>query len=383
MRRAFVVALAVILVTSPVLAQDGGHRFPRRWLIAGVGTLVAGSAVAIYAANFEGDIGGCSSVQCVAPITLFAGAMVGFMIGSESDKLYNLRYAHAPPWTLRGVELPLTVVPTDLSLGARTVFVSGDEGVELVRAGPSLERLGMRARGLRGIGAVTADSVTNIILVGTGVGLYQFPLRNDAPGSLAYPGDISAISADGSITAIGLGPDFLLARHGDSLEAIGDPIAEISRVVDLVWQGNRTLWVLTEDRLASYEVRDGVSTLSGEFALPAVGRRMALGGDTAYVAAGSGGVYAIDISDHTALVQLANWSGVRFAYDVATAAGRVYVAAGPEGLYVTRLDGDRFVPIGLAREAGFVAAVESDGESVYLLDRTGGTLRRIPVEPGR
>jgi hypothetical protein len=57
----------------------------------------------------------------------------------------------------------------------------------------------------------------------------------------------------------------------------------------------------------------------------------------------------------------------------------VYVAAGPEGLYVLRLTALGFTPVGLSRSLGFVAAVEAGPDAIYLLDRAGFTLRRVPV----
>lgn len=385
MRRTLVLALALAVVAPTMVAPSASaQRIPRKWLVAGIGALISGSVASLYAIQFENDIGGCSSVSCVVPVTVAAGAFLGFLIGNEMDRLYSLRYAHAPPMSLRGVELPLSVLPKDIALGARTIFVTGEEGVELVRAGPRLERLGLRARGLRGIGPVTADSTRNSIFVGTGVGLYRFPLRGDAPGALAHPGEISALSADGELTAIGLGPDFQIVRVADTIVPLADPIEELGRVVGLEWQGEELLWVLTEDRLVAYRIApDGTGEEEGEFVLPTIGRRLAIEGPMAVVAAGSGGVYAVDISDPAAPTQVANWSGARFAYDATIVGSFVYVAAGPEGLYLTRLEEGRLIAVGLAREAGFVAAVEADDDSIYLLDRTGGRLRRIAARTER
>ncbi len=379
MRRAAIIVLALSVSAAPLTAQ-GGARFPRKWIMAGVGALVSGAIAGVYAVHFERDIGGCSAVRCVVGVTVAAGAFLGFLMGSEMDRLYGLRYAHAPPLSLRGVELRLNVVPNDLALGASTVFVTGEQAVELIRAGPRLERLGMRARGLRGIGPITADSAANTMFVGTGVGLYRFPLRGDAPGTLAHPGEISAMSGYGEITAIGLGPDFQLVRIADSIIPLGDPVPEMSRVVDLAWQSSELLWVLSEDRLASYAVRsDGGVSERGEFVLPSIGRRFAIADTVAVIAAGSGGIYLLDIRNPDEPTEISNWSGARFAYDATIAGGLIYLAAGPEGLYVTRLEEGRIIPVGLARQAGFVAAVEADGPWVYLLDRTGAMLRRVPA----
>jgi len=381
MTRAFRLALLLAVVAQPLDAQAQGSRVPRKWIMAGVGALATGVLATVYALSFDEDIGGCSQVACVVPVTIGLGAFVGYLIGKEMDDLYAVRYGHAPPVDLRGRELPLAMLPNDLVIQDSTVLVSGSEGVEVVRAGPRLERLGIRARGLRGIGPVTADERRDLLFVGSAVGLYRFPLLGEDPGTLAYPNEISALSDDGSRLALGIGPAVQLARIGDSLEVDGDPVPEDTRVVDLAWQDDSLLWVLTEERLASY-VREGDTLrLLGALPFPTLTRRFVLTDTLALVAAGSGGVYAVDVRDPSAPVELANWSGARFAYDVAALDGTIYVAAGPEGLYILRLAAEGFQPIGLSRGVGFVAAVAASPHAIYLLDRTGIKLRRLDPEP--
>lgn len=378
MSRPLGIVLLLAVAAAPLPAQGG--RFPRKWLVAGVGALVTGVMAGAYAVAFERDIGGCSKASCVVPVSVAFGAAIGFMIGSEMDRLYDLRYAHAPPMDLGGRELPLAVLPQDLALERGTVLVTGTEGIELVRAGPTLERIGFRARGLRGIGPIAADSATNRLLVGSPVGLYRFPLRGEDPGTLSYPGEISALSGDSSLLALGLGPAVQLARVDDSVTALGPAQAEEARVVDLAWQGDSVLWVLTEDRLVAYARLGDSLAPRGALTLAAIGRRLALRDSLALVAAGSGGVVAVDVRDPTAPIARANWSGARFCYDVAELAGTVYVAAGPEGLYALRLDTGTFTPLGLARAVGFTAALEAGPDALYVLDRASGVLRRIEPE---
>lgn len=380
MTRALTLALALTVTAAPLQAQDG--RLPRKWLMTGVGALVTGAMATVYALSFDYDIGGCSQSTCVIPLSVALGAGIGFMIGKEMDDLYEVRYSHAPPIKVRGRELALSVVPNDVSVHDGTVLVTGNEGIELVQAGPTLERLGLRARGLRGIGAVTADDGRNLLLVGSAVGLYRFPLRGDDPGTLAYAGEISALDRDGATLLLGLGLDVQLARVRDSIEAAGPPRSEEARVVDVAWQDAETVWILTEERLAAYGVRGGDSlVLRGTIAFPSLARRVALADTIALVAAGSGGLYAVNIRNPDAPVEVANWSGARFVYDAAMRDGIAYVAGGPEGLYILRLEGNRFTPLGLSRGVGFVAAVEAGPDAIYLLDRTGAALRRLDPLP--
>jgi hypothetical protein len=377
------VLAAGLLVISLSSAAEAQGRMPRKWLMAGVGAAVTGTVALLYATNFEGNIGGCSSTACVVPVTVGLGSLVGFMIGNEMDKLHRIRYGHAPPLSLRGIELSLSIEPNDLALRDSSVYVTGTEAVEVIAAGPRMSRTSIKARGLRGIGPVMPDLVQNTLLVGTTVGLYRFPLATDEPGALAYPGDISAMSGDG-LMAVGLGPEVRILRVADTLETLSDSLPETARVVDLAWQDGRRLWVLTEERLAAFDVaEDGATVPRGATTFAGVPRRFTLTDSLAIVAAGSGGVYAVDVRDPDHPTELANWSGARFAYDVALAGDRVYIAAGPEGLYVMRLTDQGFSPIGLSRKLGFVAAVEAGPDAVYLLDRAGFTLRRVPLTAPR
>jgi hypothetical protein len=378
MKRVLAVGLVLALIAAPLQAQQGGHRFPRKWLIAGVGALAAGSVSALYAAYFERDIGGCSSSACVMGVSIAVGSLVGFMIGSEMDHLYGLRYSHAPPISLKGKALTLAVVPTDLSVRQHTAFVTGLEGIEVAHADSSLEQVGFKARGLRGIGALASDSGRNLLLVGTGTGLYRFQIRGDEPGVLVYPGEISAVASDRNRLALGLGLDLQLAHVDDTVETVGSPLPGDARVVDLVWQSPTRFWALTEDELSAYDVMaDSTPVRLGTVSFPSLGRRLALQDTLAFVAASSGGVYAMNIREPSAPVEVGNWSGARFAYDVAALGDHVYVAAGPEGLYVLRFTSTGFTPVGLSRGVGFAAAVEVSDGAVYALDRTGGVLRRI------
>ena len=379
MTRALCLTLALTVSAAPLRAQDG--RIPRKWLMTGVGALVTGAMATIYGLAFEQDIGGCSQASCVIPLSVALGAGIGYMIGKEMDDLYAVRYSHAPPIKVGGRELTLSVVPNDVLVHDSTVLVTGTDGIELVQIGPTLARLGLRARGLRGIGGVTADDRRNLLLVGSAVGLYRFPLRGEDPGTLAYPGEISAVSGRGSTLLLGLGLGVQLAQVRDSIEATGPSLAENARVVDVAWQDQQTAWVLTEERLAAYRVAGDSLELRGSVAFPSLARRVTIADSTALVSAGSGGLYAIDIRNPDAPTEIANWSGARFVYDAAWRDGTAYVAGGPEGLYLLRLTAAGFAPVGLSRGVGFVAAVEAGPDAIYLLDRTGTALRRLDPVP--
>jgi hypothetical protein len=380
-RVALTLALAGVLA-APLAAQSGGQRMPRKWLYAVVGAAASATLGLVYASNFEEDIGGCSSVGCVMTVSTLGGALIGFMIGSELDHLYNVRYSHAPPLGLRGRALSLAVDPTDLAVREHTAFVTGQDGIELVNTDQAFARQGFKARGLRGIGPIDSDSARNALFVGTAAGLYRFPLRGDEPGALALQADISALARNGGVLALGLGTDLQLALPDDSLRTLDSALATDSRVMDLAWRGDTVLWALTEEALLAYAAdSSGVLTRVGSVSLPGIARRLAIVDSLAFLAAGSGGLYLVDIRNPAGPVIAANWSGARFVYDVAVSGSLVYAAAGPEGLYVLQYGGGAFKPIGLSRGLGFVASVEAADGAIFALDRSGATLRRIdPVD---
>jgi hypothetical protein len=370
------------LLAAPLAAQGTGHRFPRKWMFSLLGAVASGTFGFIYATSFDRDIGGCSSAGCVMAVSTLGGAVIGFMIGSEVDHLYNLRYSHAPPLSLRGRALSLAVAPTDLAVREHTAFVTGQEGIELVATDRELERRGFKARGLRGIGPVASDSSRNALFVGTAAGLYRFPLRGDDPGALAFQADISALARRGGVLALGLGTDLQLALPDDSLRLLDTARATDSRIMDLAWKGDSVLWALTEEALEAYTTdASGALARVGSVALPGIARRFTVTDSLAFLAAGSGGLYVVNIHDPANPTVVGNWSGARFVYDVAVSGDLVYAAAGPEGLYVLQYADGAFKAIGLSRGLGFVASVEAAEGAVFALDRAGGALRRIdPVE---
>jgi hypothetical protein len=92
---------------------------------------------------------------------------------------------------------------------------------------------------------------------------------------------------------------------------------------------------------------------------------------------GEKGVAIFDIADAAHPVQRAVWSGARFAYDVSIDGTRLFVAAGPEGVYLVDLAADGPRTFGLARSLGFASALVSHDHHTFILDRRANALRRI------
>jgi len=384
MRPTLAMLTAAILVTAPLNAQ----RIPKQWLGAAIGAAIGAGFAGIYAAFTKlEDKGGCSEPSCVGLVTVTAGGALGFLIGSEFEKKYRQRYLHAPPLSLQGVARPLAITPYNIRLQPERVVVSGSGGVELFDRGTSLASEGLWARGLRNVSSAEVQQGQNVLVVGTAFGLYRFPLVADVPGSLALSGEMSALALGERAVAYADVFDIGLARlEGDSVVPFGNPVEASARVTDLRWDGRGNLWVVTEEVVAVYALaQDGQHLeLRAEVPLRTPGRSVDFVGEVAMVATGSGGVIAFDNGDPGDLREVASWTGARFAYDVAAEGADVYLACGPEGLYVLRWTGADFESVGLVRDLGFLAGVEAGPDGVFLIDRTGTFLRRLePVSRKR
>ena len=122
MTRGLRLALILAVTAQALEAQAADSRFPRKWMMAGIGALATGAVATVYALSYDRDIGGCSRASCVVPLSVALGGLVGYMIGKEMDDLYAVRYSHAPPLKLRGRELALTMVPNDVVVHGSTVL---------------------------------------------------------------------------------------------------------------------------------------------------------------------------------------------------------------------------------------------------------------------
>jgi hypothetical protein len=386
--RSLLLATSLLLAGQDVLdaQQPGRRRFPRRWIGAALGVGITTAASVLYSKSARSLSGNCSSTRCVATLSISLGLTSGFLIGREFDQLYEKRYRHAPPMTVRGLALPLAVQPNEVAARSGTLAAAGEGGVELVTvAGGRLDRGDVRARGLRGVVAALPDPNANRLLVGTTTGLYAYPLGGaEVAGGLVASGEVAAMDVRGDRA--------LLAVHGQLVEARlwGDTLAVPrgarsfeSRVTDVLFDPARPIaWVLTESALIALAAPDsGLADSLGSLPLPGSGRRIAAKGTELAVAAGDGGALHVDAGNPASLRITARWTGARFAYDVAFGVRGLFIAGGPEGLFaVAPRDDGEMTALGLARGLGFVSALESDGPFLYLLDRSGSVLRRITIE---
>ncbi|HUF31562.1 MAG TPA: hypothetical protein VMM77_12995 [Gemmatimonadaceae bacterium] len=383
MRRAILcIALAATALTPVLEAQEPaqGSRFPRRYLFsllgAALGTAVGGSYIAFQGQQQPGN---CGDPSCVVAVTVIAGSLIGYMIGREFDDLHALRYRGGAPLDPRSISAGLSGDATVLSVEDDRVAVGGSAGVQMFRSTPSALRAdGRRAAGVRGIAALDLAQ-PGALALGSVTGLYLFP-PTQGPGTLVRPGEIGATVTTVDRVFLGGGSMVESAPLSADTSRLWPGVDVGARVRDLeVDLARNILWALTDSAVVTLRIAgDSLEKLA---AFPLVqGRALALEQNRIAVALGEQGVMMFDATDLTALRQTGAWAGARFAYDLSLAGARLFVAAGPEGLYVLEVSGGELRVLGLARELGFTVAVASFGSFTYVLDRSTNSVRRIESE---
>ncbi|MBC7790963.1 MAG: hypothetical protein H7Z74_13535 [Anaerolineae bacterium] len=371
---------ALATLALDVSGQETGRadrRRPKRLLYtalgAGIGALTGGSYVAVQGVEQPGS---CASRGCVLTVTVATGGIIGYLIGREFDQLHSLRYRGERPLKPVDISAPLTGEPTILSARDGLIAVGGTTGIQLFRAGTKLQAAAPRATGIRGISAVDI-APAGALALGAVSGFYVFP-ATEGRGILLRDGEVSAVAT---------APGRAYYGYGDRIE-VAPLNAEIPRrwpgadtgspVRDLDYDSARDiLWAATDSTLIGLRP-DGDSLVQlGRVAIPMGARRLSGRGDRVAIAFGETGVRVMDVSNSSAPIEVGAWAGARFSYDVSLVGRRLFVAGGPEGLFVLDVSGQQPRVVGLARELGFAAALVSEGPHTYILDRRDNALRRI------
>lgn len=369
-------------LTSEIAAQDQGRgRFPRRYLFSLIGVAV-GSAVGGSYIAFQGQSqpGNCGTPSCVVAVTVGAGALIGYMIGREFDELHALRYRGGAPLNPQSIAAGLAGDPTLLTVEDDLIAVGGTAGVQFFRSTPTQLRAdGRRAAGVRGIAALDLAQ-PGAMALGSVTGLYLFPPR-EGPGALVRPGEIGATITTVDRVFIGSGSRVESAPLSADTSRAWPGVDVGARVRDLeVDLARNIVWAATDSALVALRIAGDSLEHLGTTPLDAPARTLTVEVNRIAIAFGEQGVRIFDAADAAAPRLTATWSGARFAYDVSLAGSRLFVAAGPEGLYVLDITAAEPVVLGLARELGFAAAVASFGPFTYVLDRSTNSVRRIDSE---
>jgi hypothetical protein len=257
------------------------------------------------------------------------------------------------------------------------VAVGGSEGVELFFSASSLVPHGTRAAGLLGIATVEIAPRSEWLAIGASHGLYVFPPESGR-GSLVREGSDAAIVATADRIFAASGDRVIeLPVNADSVAPwpgidLGAPVRALA-----VDSAGPVLWAVTDKQLIALRpARDSITRI-GAAPIEGAARRVAVARGRVAVAVGEKGVRLFDGSDPANPRETHVWTVARFAYDVSLDGDRMFVAAGPEGVYLAEFHGRNLATVGLARGLGFASAIVSRDGYTYLLDRRTNHLRRI------
>jgi hypothetical protein len=367
---------------APALAQLVGdsaaagkvtHPHPRALVLGIVGAVIGGLA----AFGFSKGSGGGRSPG-TALVGAAAGGLAGFFVGRQLDERRAIAYHGTPSLRIPNVGVELEGDPDVLALRENTAAVGGSAGVQLYASDdPRLTLVSRRAVGLQGVDAIDIAPHSGWLALGSRAGLYLYP-PGSGPGQLVRRGSVNAIAAaetrifvafDNKVESVPVKSDSVRDYPGSTLDA---PIRDLQ-----LDEPRAVLWASTDHSLVALRITGDSLAPIGSTALGGSGSRFTIAGPLAAVAMGEKGVALFDIADAAHPKLRTVWTGAHFAYDVSIDASRLYVAAGPEGVYLVDLSGDTPRTIGVARSLGFASAIASGDGHTFILDRRTNALRRI------
>jgi hypothetical protein len=362
----------------PVHAQEAAPPHTSRTRIFTIlGAVLGGLAgLAVAKGSQSSNRHGCLGVPCISLGSVAIGAGIGFAIGHESDRQYASRFRGVASLRPASTNADLEGDPVALAADDRSIAVGGSVGVQVLDAGGAMQSAFLRARGLNGISTVGL-APNGWLAVGSPEGLYMFP-PSAGPGALIRAGHVAAIAGAARHVYVAVNDRIEIAPLSDDTTATWPGVTVASPVHALAVDSARSLlWATTDRELIAFRTSGDTLVRLGAAPLESVGLRLAQSGDTIAVALGEHGVQVFDVSDPVTPRATASWTIAHFAYDVAIDKQRLFVAAGPEGVYVVDLHSTPMHTIGLARGMGFATALASRRGYTYILDRRSVVLRRV------
>ena len=360
--------------TAPPARQAmAGHR---RLLLAVVGTAI-GVVPALIATERSDSRGLCSSRGCIATVGGTMGAVAGYLLGRDLDEAAAARAARGPSLRLPAQRIELDLVPESVDAYEAGAIVIGRDGIVMVDRDQTVRR---RGGTIRGVSAVAALPAYDAVLAATASGIYSFSLSGpDTDGRMVMRGAGVALEPIAANEVVLSSSDLVrrlrLSGHGAMLELAEEARAEgggLSTALVFAPQAG-VLWMLNGSRLIA---RTTQLEEIGYVELPAIGRTISISGSRALVAAGSSGLFLVDIQQPSAPRLLGQVRGIGFAFDAVLDGNTAYVAGGREGLLVLDVtDPAAARVVGVASGFGFVSSVAlaPDGR-MYVTDREGERL---------
>ncbi len=370
------IALAVALAVISPASTFGQSKSYKRWYFGIGGALAIGIPAYVFTSEDATLSSTCSTKGCVGGVAAAIGGIIGFLIGMEMDNKYERRMRAGPTFDYSFLDVPLDIVPDRAAGFPGGVAVVGMGGARVVRSDGSVQS---RGSGVRGIEDVAVVPALDLLILSTFSNLLSFEIADDSSYGRVIDerGGGSMEVFNSRLAVAGLDSLRLLdvSRIDDDVRI--ETVAGLENsdyVTDMVFDPDRNIgWVLTENRLVSYEA--GLRRL-GELTLPATGRTVRTQGDRLAVAAGSSGVFVLDVRDPSAPRIVQQYEGVRFAYAADLDGERMYVAAGPEGVALVDISGAEPRVVGVAREPRFATDVVVSGVgAVWIVDRDGKSVQ--------
>jgi hypothetical protein len=299
-------------------------------------------------------------------------------VGRQLDERRSIAFHGTPQLRIPNVGVELDGEPSVLTVRDSVAAVGSSVGVEMFADLDSrLVLVSHRATGLHGVDALDIAPSSKWLAIGSRAGLYLYPPER-GPGVLVRRASVNAIAASESRAFVALD------NRVENVPVTSDSVREYPGVTldapirDLQLDEPRALlWASTDHSLVALRITgDSLATI-GAVPLAGSGLRLTIRKSLAAVAMGEKGVAFFDISDPAQPKLKTVWTAAHFAYDVSIDGARLYVAAGPEGVYLVDLSGETPRTIGLARSLGFASAVVSGDGHTFILDRRTNQLRRI------
>lgn len=378
-------ALAVALTVQPMALsaqsaeEDGGTSRWRRWALAGAGAVALGGlATFTDQAGEQARTGVCDTTGCVVAVGSLLGAGLGYLLGSELDKSAVRRAREGPTIDVELAAVDLAEGVTGLLDAERGLFALGREGVDFVDA--SLVRRALFEGFPARAGALLMDGALLVLASSSEVVGIPLPEPPEEPARLLDTGAASLLGLGDADVAVGEPGRLRRMAVGGSalapslLEEATAATAGLPAALAL-GAGGSAVWTLEDSSL----VARNPSSLAalGQVSLPGRGVAVTLAGPMALVSMGNQGVAVVDVSDPRAPVAGEVLTGMDFAYDAAALDGRIYVAAGAQGLFVFDATGDRPTPLGVIRATDFAGDLLVKDGRLYILDRAAGRLYRL------
>jgi hypothetical protein len=376
-------ALSLLLQPGTLIAQsaeqeDAPSRW-RRWVGAASGAVILGGVASFTdQAGDQARTGVCDTTGCVVALGSLLGAGLGYLLGSELDKKAVRRGLEGPTVELELSSVDLADTPNSLREGQGGVYALTRDWVFFVDDALNAERIlgGFPARaaavGMDGQLLLLASSEQIVGVPIPGAVEEPLPIVSTGAASLetlgggglavAQPGSIQRVDLQGSALAPSV-------REGSSVSTVG--LAPSLRLAP----GGNVLWTLEDSTLVAR--RPGDLSELARLGLPGRAVAINLAGPLATIALGDAGAAIVDVSDPRSLATRHVLTGMDFAYDAAALDGRVYVAAGAQGVFVYDFDGQGLPSkLGVVREPDFSGDLLVRDGRLYILDRAAGKLYR-------